>query len=478
MHESNTFSGQTTLADFQRDRLLTGEAIRQPLQRSHHEIGGFFEQLDRDGIEAVPLFAAWTMPHGTIDSASGHELVSRMLNELKLAPPLDGLLVAPHGAAVAEGALDFDGFWLSVVRQQVGDSIPIIGTLDLHANLSSRMVAAVTAFVSYRQNPHLDQRERGIEAARLMARTLRGEIRPVMRAAFPPLVANIEAQATGESPCLELIAQAEKVRSRPGILSVSLNLGFPYADVPEMGVSVIVVADGNGPLAQESAHELAAWWWDHREAFRGKLISITEGVQLALDSPGPVCLLDMGDNVGGGSPADSTLLALELLRRNVPDCFVCLYDPEAVELASRIGVGGTLEISLGAKTDLDHGTPIPGPFQIQAIFDGRFEETEARHGGIREYDQGKTAIVHRDGLTIMLNSRRTAPFSLRQLTAFGIDPTRFRVLIAKGVHAPVGAYAKVCKTLLRINTPGKTSADLSRFKYLNRQVPLYPFEEW
>jgi microcystin degradation protein MlrC len=470
MHESNTFAaGPTPLAAFERDQLLTGPAIRERLADTHHEVGGFFEQLDADEIEASPVFAAWTLPSGVIDGAAGDELVCRLTAALTTAGPLDGLLLAPHGAAVSEREPDFDGHWMSRARELVGPKLPIIATLDLHANLSPRMAAAVDVLASYRSNPHLDQRDRGREAATLMARTLRGDVRPTTAAAFPPLVANIEAQATAASPCRDLVAAADDVRARPGVLSVSLNLGFPYADVEEMGVSVIVVTNADPAAARRYADELASYWWDLREQFRGRLISPADAVRLASASPGPVCLLDMGDNVGGGSPADSTVLAHELVRQNIGPAFICLNDPAAARACSDAGVNATVAVSVGDP-------PLHARFAVRGLFDGVFEESQARHGGIRRFDQGPTAVVEAGGLTVMLTSRRTAPFSLGQLTAFGLDPKRFQVIVAKGVHAPVAAYAPVCPTLIRVNTPGVTSADLTHFAYRHRRRPLYPFE--
>jgi microcystin degradation protein MlrC len=184
----------------------------------------------------------------------------------------------------------------------------------------------------------------------------------------------------------------------------------------------------------------------------------------------------MGDNVGGGSPADGTALAHELIRQDVGPGFVCLNDPDAVRAATSAGVGRPLSMRLGGRSDARYGPPLAGDFVVRGLFAGTFEETEPRHGGLRWFDQGPTAVVEGRGLTVMLTSRRTAPFSLRQLTAFGLDPARFHVIVAKGVHAPIGAYAAVCPTRLRVDTPGITAADLTRFDYVNRRRPLFPFE--
>jgi microcystin degradation protein MlrC len=191
-HESNTFQkAPTTWDQFEQGALLTGAAIQREYGASHHEIGGFFRGLDEEGIDAVPIFFAWALPGGAVTSRTLEKLLQAMLNELKNAGELNGLLVAPHGAAVSESRPDMDGAWLRELRSRVGPKMPIIGTLDLHANLSQEMVQATDALIGYRTNPHLDQRQRGQEAARLMARVLRGEVRPTHAAAMAPVAINI-----------------------------------------------------------------------------------------------------------------------------------------------------------------------------------------------------------------------------------------------------------------------------------------------
>ena len=221
LQESNTFvSGSTTLEHFEDDLFLEGEAAWSV--GAHHEVGGFLAGLKEHGLSAVPLFVARALPYGVIEAASFEELMSRMFRQVRAADPLDGYLVAPHGATVSSLYPDVDGYWLARLRAEVGPGVPIIGTLDLHANVSSAMVNATDALVAYRSNPHTDQFERGKEAATLMSRTLKGEIRPVQRAIFPPFVMNIERQATAESPCLELYQIADSLRHQSGVLSLSL----------------------------------------------------------------------------------------------------------------------------------------------------------------------------------------------------------------------------------------------------------------
>ncbi len=481
IHESNTFSNTPTTLDlFRRDGILEGEAVARHFRGGFHEISGFLEGLDDARIDAAPLFFASTPPSGRITKDTCDALMAMMFEQLAGAGPLDGLLVAPHGANAGEGAdyHDLDGCWLSRLRREVGPDLPIICTIDPHANLSRRMISACDATIAYRTNPHLDQKQRGLEAASLMARTLRGEVRPVQAAAFPPVAIGIERQDTSSPPCLPLYERADAWLNEEGVLSDSIVLGFPYADVPEMGSAFIAATDGDPDLARRIADDLAGYLVAHREEFVGEFVSIPDAVDAALDGEGPVCLLDMGDNVGGGSAADGTLIAHELLARGAVRAFLCLYDPGSVEQAVSAGVGERLTLDMGGKTDDRHGPPIRAEVRVLGVHEGRFTESEVRHGGRTAFDMGRTAVVATDsGLTVSLTSLRTVPVSLGMMTGVGLDPAGFQVLIAKGVHAPTAAYAPVSKRLIRVDTPGATTADMRRFTYRYRRRPLYPFEE-
>jgi len=477
-HESNTFiPARTTLADFRRVALATGEAVREEYRHSHHEVAGFFAGLAAAKLEAVPLLATQAVPGGIVEAAAVEHILAALDEQLDAAGPLDGLLVAPHGAGVSETDPDLDGFWLTRLRARVGADIPIICTLDPHANLSPRMLEACDATIAYRTNPHLDQKATGQKAAALLARTLRGEVEPVQAAAMPPVAISIDCQATAESPCRELYALADEVLAKPGVLSDSVLLGFPYADVAEMGSSFVVVADRDRNLAQSEADRLAQHLVDHREDFACNLPSIGEALEQAAAASERVCLLDVGDNVGGGSPGDGTALASAIHEKRLGESFVCLYDPAAVQQARDAGVGAELALAMGGRGDPLQGPPLQATVCVESLHDGHFTEPEPRHGGRVEYDMGPTAVVRTDsGLTVMLISQRIPPFSLRQMTGCGLDPTRFRTLIAKGVNAPIAAYGEVCPRMIRVATPGVTCADMTQLPFHHRRQPLYPFE--
>jgi microcystin degradation protein MlrC len=481
MHESNSFiNTPTTLDMFKASRYLRGVEVGRFFSGGLNEIAGFIEGLDGTLVEAVPIFYAGTAPSGEITEETCDALIQAMFEEIEKAGPVDGFLVAPHGANVGatEEYHDLDGHWLKRLREQVGRKIPIVCTLDPHTNLTERMIDACNATIAYRSNPHLDQKAVGIAAAKLMVKILQREIKPTQAAVFPPIAINIERQRTATPPCLPLYELADEMLNQPGVLTNSIILGFPYSDVEEMGSSMIVVTHNDRALAQKLAAELGDYLVTHREEFVGEFIDISTAIDRAMEIDGPVCLLDMGDNVGGGSAADGTLIALELHKRANTRAFVCLVDPESVEKAVAAGVGSEIELEMGGKTDGLHGPPLKAQVKVLGIYDGKFQESEIRHGGQTHFDMGTTVVVKTDTeLTISLTTRRTVPVSLGVMTSVGLDPADFDIIIAKGVHSPVAAYEPVCSELIRVDTPGATTADMRNFEFKHRRKPLYPFEE-
>ena len=401
-----------------------------------------------------------------------------MIGDLKSALPLDGLLVALHGATVSEHCPDADGEVLPRLREILGPIVPIIMTLDLHANVSPQMIAYTDAAVFYRSNPHLDQRERGLEAATLMARTLRGEISPVQAIETPPLLISIAKQHTAEQPAKGLYEDLQSVLQWPGILSASVAMGFYYADVAEMGASFLAVADRDPELARKASKWMAHRAWERRQIFQGQLPSPEAAVRQArLAEEGPVALMDVGDNVGGGSPADSTILITEVLRQQASNALVVLYDPEAVQACIQAGPRQEVDPRVGGKTDRQYGDPVRLQGRVHLISDGLFTETKVRHGGWGDYDQGLTAVVETTQQhTFVLTSRRMAPMSLEQILSLGIKPEMKQILIVKGVVAPRAAYSPIAKSIVPVDTPGATSNNPANFNFRNRRRPLYPLE--
>jgi microcystin degradation protein MlrC len=478
-HESNTFmTVPTTRRHFEQIGIVKGRAVIERWQGTHHELGGFIEGSETFGFELVPIMAAYATPGGTIRSEAFEGLIGELVLLLEGALPVDGVLLALHGAAVSEQYRDADGEIVRRLRQLLGPSIPMIMTLDLHANVSAKMVEHTTATVIYRSNPHLDQKQRGLEAASLMARTLAGEIRPVQAVECLPLIVNISRQYTQEPPARDLYASIDAAMTRPGILSASIAMGFPYADVEELGAAFVAVADGDLARAQAAAGWMASQAWLRRHEFVGELPSPAEAVRRAILAPGgPIVLMDVGDNVGGGGPGDSTVLFAEILEQNGKDSLTILFDPEAVAACVAAGVRQPVEMAVGAKTDGLHGSPVRVRGKVRTIAGGVFVETQVRHGGKRVNDQGLAAVVEiPPGNTLVLTSRRMQPVSLEQVLSLGIRPERKRTIVVKGVIAPRAAYEPIAREVILVDTPGVTSANPANFSYQHCRPNLFPLD--
>ena len=375
----------------------------------------------------------------------------------------DGLLLALHGAMVTGRYADADGEMLRRLRVELGPELPIVATLDYHANVSAAMAEHADALIGYQTYPHVDQRERGLVAAGLMARTVRGEVRPVTAVAQPALIVPILGQATDREPMRSLLWEARTTEQRAGMLSVSVMAGFPYADVPEMGPSVIAVADGDRGLAVATAEELGQRMWERRREFLVKCPDAKEGVRQAMAAAErPVVLVDLGDNIGGGSAGDGTVLLAELLRQGARDAVVVIYDPEAVRAAVAAGAGGRFEQPVGGRADRLHGEPVRVRGVVRSIHDGTWVEDQPRHGGRRYNDQGATAVIEIEGpILVVVNSLRTPPFSLGQLTSLGIEPARQGIIVVKAAVAYRAAYEPIAGRVIEVDTldsPASTRA--------------------
>jgi microcystin degradation protein MlrC len=475
---SSTCLSPVVYDQFASTSLTRGPELVERWRGAYHELGGFLAGAEDCGFIAVPLLATFAVPGGTVQTVAFERIIGDLLDAIAQAQPLDGVLLALHGATVVEDYPDADGEMLRRIRTDVGPDLPIVVTLDLHANVSREMVELSTAIVMYQSNPHLDQQERGIEAAVMMARILRGEIRPVQALESPPMLIRISRQYTAELPARMLYNAVGDSRARTGIISASAAMGFPYSDVVEMGASFLAIADGNLTLAHETARWMASRAWECRADFAGPLPTPTEAVNMAARSPrGPVVLMDIGDNVGGGGPGDSTILLMEIIRQGVPNTLVILYDPEAVAECVRAGARQAVRLRVGAKTDRRHGEPVEITGRIRNIADGLYVERQIRHGGWTHNDQGVTAVVETSQEhTIVLTSRRMAPMSLEQVLSLGLYPEQKRVLVVKGVVAPRAAYDPVASQTILVDTPGITRDDPARFQYRYRRRPLYPLE--
>lgn len=479
LHESNTYlPSRTDRAAFQAQSLHFGDALLSEWRSAHHEMGGFLASADELGFEALPLLMAWATPAGPVATDVFEEITGRLCDDLQRTRP-DGLLLALHGAMVAEHHLAADREVLARVRSVVGPDFPVAVTFDLHANLPVDMGDVCDLAVAYRTNPHIDQRDCGRFAARLLVRWVKGEIRPRLAVSKPPMLLNIMKQDTSCEPMAGFMARALALQSQPGALAVHLLPGFAYADVPHVGPGVIAMSDGDRALAQRLADTLADELWQARERFHVSLPSPSEAVTQALRAERtPVVLVDTGDNVGGGSAADGTVLLAELLRQRATGAVVCLCDPSAVSACQAAGVGGTLTLPVGGRVDRLHGDPVTVTGRVRVLHDGRYVEPAVRHGGKRINHMGTTALLEIEGENLLvLTSLRHPPFSLGALTCLGVRPEMARMLVVKAAIAYKAAYGPVAGTIIEVDTPGLTAVRPGRLVLTRARRPLWPLDE-
>lgn len=477
-HETNTFSPvSTTLADFATDGILRSTAILDRHATAHTSVAGLLTAAGPD-VDVVPLLYASMTPSGLITDEAFEALVGEMIDLLIAGGPWDGVLLALHGAAVTAAYPDADGEVLRRVRAVVGPDTPVGAVLDMHANVSPEMAAAADVLVAFWTNPHVDARERGVDCADLVVRAARGAIAPVLALEQVPAVINIVRQSTRESPMRELVEHAVRSMDEPGILSVSVVEGYPYADVPEMGMSVLVVADGDRRLAARVAADLGRRVWHERDAFDGHIPAPGPAIRAALTGPpGPAVLFDVGDNVGGGGTGDSTVLLAAALAGGASRLVITIFDPAAVAVCVAAGPGAALRLEIGGRMAAGGPGPVVTDGTVRCLTDGRFEEPAPTHGGYRFFDAGPTAVFELPGDNlVVLTSRPILPTSLRQLRSVGIEPMEQRLLVAKGVVSPRAAYEPIASVMILVDTPGVTTANLGQFTYRHRRTPLFPFE--
>jgi len=475
MHETNTFSTVgTTLADYDP---LYGEELVNTHRGTKSGVGGFLDVLGRHGVNVISTIGGHATPSGSIRNRDYWVFVDTITRGIREAENVNGVLLALHGAMVAEDIPEAEGTLLKEVRKEVGPKTPIIVTLDLHGLISELMVKNCDAIYGYDTNPHVDMYDRGVEAAEAMVRTMKGEVKPVVAfkklRMLPPTI----NQRTTEGPMVKLLETAFEMEKQPGVLNVCIFPAFPYADVERVGSAVVAVTDNDPGLAQRLCDELGEKMWGKRKEFLKPLTPIKEAVEEAIKaSEGPIILADVADNPGGGAPGDGTEILKELIKRGAKNVGIaCIKDPEAVEKAIQAGVKGALTMRIGAKTDSFHGKPIEVSGKIRTITDGRFIHKAGAVG--LPADVGRTAVIDVDGIEVILTEKSHAPNDPEIYRRNGIEPRDKKILVLKSRGHFRAAYEPFSKKVIEVDAPGLTSPNLGWFNYRNIPRPIWPFDE-
>jgi len=474
-HETNTFSTVKTKLEDYSPRY--GHEITDFYIGTRTEIGGFIDVLREKNIGIIPTIAAGATPSGPINRKDFDHMIETVLNGIREAGKVDGVLLSLHGAMVAEDTPEAEGTLLKAVRGLVGPSTPIIITLDLHALISQTMVDHCDAIFGFDTNPHVDMYERGREAAETMASTLKGEIKPVVAHKKAPMMPPTINQRTTEGPMTKLQARALQMEQDPKVINACLFPAFPYADVERVGSAAVVVTDDDPKLAEKLADELGTLFWKLRDEFLKPLTPIPEAVKRAIEAPeGPIILADVADNPGGGAPGDGTEILRELIKQGARNVGVAtIKDPEAVQRAAEAGVRGTLTMEIGGKTDGFHGDPLRVTATVRTLTDGHFIH-KAGGIGVRA-DVGRTAVIDADGIEIILTERSHAPNDPEIYRRNGIEPTDKKILVLKSRGHFRAAYEPFSKEVIEVDAPGLTTPNLDWFTYANVPRPLWPLDE-
>jgi microcystin degradation protein MlrC len=432
-HETSSFTPiATTLQAFEERFLLRGDAMLATFAGSNTPVGGFLEGVEaHPEIELVPTLHAEAHPSAPSTRATFETLCDELVERIAAAGRLDGVLLDLHGAMIAEGYEDCESTILERVRDAVGDELPIVVQLDIHANLSPRSAELADVLVGRRTYPEVDMAARGRDCAELVHRLVTGRGRGAAALQQLPFVWGVN-QATEHPPMDAAIAQLDAVLRRPQVLAASISTGYPYGDVPCMGASVYVCSSEGADDAATTADELAAWIVERREQWMGELPTTAEALAEARAAGRyPVVLADRFDNTGAGTPGDSTGMLRTFLEADLEDaCILYVVDPQSAIACIEAGVGARLALELGGKSADDQGPPVPLDVTVVAVSDGAFRYGGAMYAGLASSMGPSAHVVHR-GVHVLIVSVREQPFDTAFAHSLALRPEAMRFVGVK-----------------------------------------------
>lgn len=490
MLESNGHAPVSTREEFAASVLLEGDALLADLAsanpRSPTTLTGFAATMDKTGDWLrIPLIMAAVGASGPVDQAFFDWVVERLRAHLLAAGPLDGVFLSQHGAATATGDVDPDATVFRAVRAVVGPDVPIVATLDLHANVSAEMVAAANVLVAYRCNPHTDMPERGADCARHLRAMLAG-LRPASAFVKLPFIPPSTSQNTKSGPYADVIAYGQ-TQVKDGVIDVSVSSGFTLGDTPKNGMSVIVTATEQ-PKAEAVARDVAAYAWSQRSRFVTSLTAPDEAVAMALacgrDATQPSLLFaDVADNPGGGGRGNTPYILAAFHAAGVSGCALGpVFDPELAAEAHRLGVGARFEARFNRSETTTFSGPFTAPAEVVALSKGVFVGRHGMAAG-RTLDMGPAALVAVGGIRVVVTTHRHQALDPMFFETFGIDLTRLRSLVVKSRGHFRAAFDEIFPDdrIIEVDVPGLTTPVSKNVPWRNLPRPIYPLDpdlEW
>jgi microcystin degradation protein MlrC len=482
MHETNTFSKlRTTLDDYRRRWLIDGEAMVGRFKGTRNEVGGYIDAVARYGWEPVYAVAANATPSGTLTKETWETIRDRIVDTARNAGKLDAVCLSLHGAMVTETEDDAEGALLEALRAVIGPDVPMVATLDLHANATVRMARNANALVSFRTYPHIDGYDRAVQAAALVHEALQGRKRPRCLISQPAMLEGADHGRTTQPGVMrDLLAKADEYEKEPGINVVSIQVGFTWSDIPYTGPSIAV---SHEPSAEARAREIARAMideiWRRRDESSSDYRSVADGVAAARaksDKTGPLVLADGTDNPGGGGYNDTTPVLQALIDAGVENAAVgTIYDPGTVQQAMKAGVGAEIDVELGGHTDETMGKPVKAKAVVRMLSDGVFRNDGPMNAGV-ESNMGPTAVLRIGGIDVITISNRIQTIDLQTFLSQGIDPRAKDVLVVKSVQHFRAAYAPIAREIVLVDSGGICSPDIMRLKFTKLRRPIWPFD--
>lgn len=480
-HETNTFSPiPTDLKRFRDWGLYEGEDVVRAYRGTNHPTAAFLDIAAEAGADIVTPIAAEAMPSGPVHREA-YRYITRRILEAVAKGGVDAALLDLHGAMAPEEDTDGEGALLEQIRA-LAPSLPVAVTFDMHGNMSERIMRNATIVNGYKSYPHTDMYEAGMQAGRAMVRALKGEIAPVLVWGRLPLLAQTLRMGTADEPMRTMQELCRQEERDPKVLMASVFGGFPMADIPEAGLSAVVVADADRAGAEAACGRLLDAAWARKADFIYGHEPLAHAVARArVMTEGPIILLDHADNVGSGGTADCMDVIAEVLRQGLEDVAVgAVWDPEAVKAMMAAGVGAELTLDLGGRTDMPSlglkGKPLRLTGTVRRLSDGAWTVRGPMYTGTR-VTTGPTALFETAGVSIVVTSLHHEPWDTGIFTSIGIDPRHCRYLLLKSrIHYRAG-FAPLGKATVTLDGQGVTTSDNSILTYRRLQRPIYPLDE-
>jgi microcystin degradation protein MlrC len=486
MLESNSHAPLATRAEFEANVLLADDALAADLRavppRSPRTVTGFVKGMDDGGAwEPVATILAAVGASGSCEQGFFDWYVAELVRRLEAAGPLDGVFLSQHGAADAERDVDPDGTIFRRVREVVGPHVPLVATLDLHANMSEAMVAFSDVLVAYRTNPHVDMFERGADCARHL-RAMLGGMKSFAAYRKLPLAPPSVTQGTAPGQPYRDIIDFGQRQVRDGVVDVSVLSGFTSGDTPKNGLSVVVTATSQA-RAEAVATEVAAHAWSQRERFVPRLIPLAEATAHALRVGGdadakPLLFADVADNPGGGGRGNTTWIIEAFHAAGVRGCVVGpFYDPPLAAEAHRLGVGAAFVARLNREETQAFSRPFAAPGTVIALCDGTVVGRRGIGKG-RRLNLGPAALIELDGIRIVVGSIRQQASDPGYFEMLGVDLARLRSLVVKSRGHFRAAFDEQFDDdrILEVDVPGLTTPVLARVPWRRIPRPIYPLD--